>query len=423
MTKRNIVALCGLLAASGLQASQIPNGPAMKEALEKVGQGVNPFAPMAQTATQSIAPQGLRTQASNATYAGWENLKGKSGYLWNRGGEVLGSAGEKIAQGWDWSKNQPGLGRLTQGLGSLGTTAASYAAHPYLAQSIANRLPSSASFVSDYPTTTNVAAVAGALGAGYGLKRLYNRYMQPAQIPLDTQISQLLAQEKLLDMQLNGEAKYSQTGYFFGYRGGLYDQLKNTSSNRAAPMIKEKIEIVENNLEAVKAQIKQAFAAKVNEIVAQTPGSTSQKMSKLQEILTTVTDPEFGTLTSSSLMTKKFGMQLPAYYGDIRFIQSLENKLASLKSQPQTAMNANETLDQKMQRIAAYKQQIENELFNKYANLPKEELTIADNKFIDYANSIVNDLEIQLGKLRNQQQKELRAQQQNTGYFGWFRRR
>jgi len=429
MTKRNAIALFSLLAAGGLQAARIPNGPAMDEALALVRQGRNPLAASAQ-----VVPQGwgsyLAQKASNAPGAMWEGLKatpgaissgweyGKAipyagaplraaGWAGNTGYDLTGrglsnaaeyakatpgAIGSGINAGWEYGKGIPYAGAALRGLGNASSTAAGYAANPYIAQSIANRLPSNASFIKDYPTTANAAALAATVGAGYGLKQLYNRYYQT----LDDQITNALAQELKLDEQLNGKAQYSQKGLFLGYPGGLYDQLQSIPSDQKDKLkkLQAQIEFIENNLAIVHAQLDDLFAQKIKELSAKMPGQTLTQ--RLHLLLNRAQDPAKIT---------QFG--LPEYINNPRFIRAVENSIASCQFAPAT-------LDQRIQELAVRKQQIENELYHGYKQASIQGQAV--NKAV-----YLNDLE-QKAKDINQQLTDLLAEQKNAQPRGWFRR-
>ncbi len=255
MTKHNILVLWGLVAALSLQAGEASRlqGPALTEALGQVRLGKNPFASAASSISE-VAPQGLRNYVLNKgsdALSSTRNALGSGGsYLWNKGGNVLGSAGNVLSsarssagnvlssaggyasRAWDWSKGVPGAGVVPRGLGQLGSMGydygqraasagwqglkaapsatweglksapgaiAGYATNPYIAQNIAQRLPS-ASFVKDYPGITNVAAALAAAGAGYTLYKGGQYAADSYYGPLDSQILALMRQENDKDI-------------------------------------------------------------------------------------------------------------------------------------------------------------------------------------------------------------------------------
>lgn len=225
MTNRNALVLCGLFTALSLQAGQQPSQSSQPASSQNT-----PTQESASFWSKQKWPI-LGTTLSAGAFGGALAYPNWGNYFINKGSNALlstvyalGSAGRSAggyaSRAWDWSKRVPYAGVVPRGLGQLGSmgynylpssealkaapgTIAGYATNPYIAQGIAQRLPS-ASFVKDYPGTTNVAAALAAAGAGYGLYKTSqyakDLYYGPLEGRLENKIRALIAQENTKDI-------------------------------------------------------------------------------------------------------------------------------------------------------------------------------------------------------------------------------
>lgn len=331
MTNRNALVLCGLFTALSLQAgqpSQSSQPTSQQAASDQEG--------MSWRKKLGIGALGLGgTLAAGSYYApGWRDyFLNKSSDALGSAGNVLSSAGGYASRAWDWSKGVPYAGVVPRAAGQLGSmgydygqraasagwqglkatpsvaweglksapgTIAGYATSPYIAQSIAQRLPR-ASFVKDYPGTTNIAAALAAAGTGYGLYKGGQRAVDWYRGPEYTLAAKLFLENPYEGIYQKSERLLNQKPFDNALQNALFYQR----------ILQLSIDAFKNERDGLKAQAEALWS--------QAASLTGQEQLNISEMASAIEDY---TIPSVDLTIKKFQASYDKVSQDIKNAQN-----------------------------------------------------------------------------------------------------